>query len=241
MVMRRLRTLLATGVLAALVALALSACGGGGQNSAKADKVDNSARLANAFDKANINPLVGEWRRNRTCEEYVSRLKQAGLADQIGSHQDLLAEFGAGDADQGSQDSADPCEGVSGRVAHDHLFYEDGLFRSVDNKGNFVDDGHYRLSNDHTIVFPSHDESIPPVTAHFRFSDDLNTVTFDLVLPKNLDGCSEACRGDYAWAVSVFYSGLPWHRVCQADNKDNDISRRADELGETCLFDPMAL
>jgi hypothetical protein len=237
MVMRRLRTLLATGVLAALVALALSACRGGGQNSAKAEKVDKSARLANAFDKANINPLVGEWRRNIACEEYVSRLKQAGLSDQIPSHQELLAEFGAGDADQGSQDPADPCEGVNGRLTHDHLFYEDGLFRSVDNKGKFVDDGHYRLSNDHTIVFPGS----PPVAAHFRFSDHLNTVTFDLALPKNLDQCSEACRVDYAWAVSVFYSGLPWHRVCQEDNKDNDISGRPDELGETCLFDPMAL
>src|SRR5215212_6916604 len=56
--------------------------------------------LAKAFEKANINPLVGDWRRKRTCDELVSRLKQAGLADQIGSHQDLLAEFGAGDGDQ---------------------------------------------------------------------------------------------------------------------------------------------
>ena len=193
--------------------------------------------LAKAFDRANVNPLVGDWRRRRTCDELVSRLKQAGLADQIGSHQDLLAEFGAGDADQGSQDPNDPCRGVNGRLAHDHLFYRDGLFRSVDNKGNFVDFGHYRLPNDHTIVFPGS----PPVTAHFRFSDHLNTVTFDLVLPKNLDECSESCRGDYAWAVSVFYSGLPWHRVCQADNEDNNVFGRTDELGETCWVDPMKI
>src|SRR5215217_3555959 len=135
--------------------------------------------LAKAFDRANVNPIVGDWRRKRTCDELVSRLKQAGLADQISSHQDLLAEFGAGDPDQGSQDPDDPCRGVNGRLAHDHLFYRDGLFRSVDNNGNFVDDGHYRLPNDHTIVFPnSRDESFPPVTAHFRFSDHLNTVTF---------------------------------------------------------------
>src|SRR5215204_6092740 len=60
--------------------------------------------LAKAFEQANTNPLVGDWRRKRTCDEYVSRMKQAGLADQIPSHQELLAEFGAGDADQGSQD-----------------------------------------------------------------------------------------------------------------------------------------
>jgi hypothetical protein len=190
--------------------------------------------LAKAFEKANINPLVGDWRRKRTCEEYVSRLRQAGLGDQIPSHRELLAEFGAGAAS--GQDSAGPCKGVNGRLAHDHVFYRDGLFRSVDNNGNFVDDGHYRLPNDHTIVFPG-----SGITAHFRFSDHLNTVTFNLVLPKNLDECSESCRGDYAWAVSVFYSGLPWHRVCQADNVDNNVFGRADELGETCWVDPMKI
>ena len=41
----------------------------------------------------------------------------------------------------------------------------------------------------------------------------LNTVTFGLVLPRNLDDCSEHCREAYEWAVSVFFSGLPWHRV----------------------------
>jgi hypothetical protein len=187
--------------------------------------------LAKAFERANVNPLVGDWRRKRTCEEYVSRLRQAGLEDQIPSHQELLAEFGAGDA-QGGQG---PCRGVNGRPAHDHIFYRDGRFASVDNTGRFVDNDHYILPNDHTIVFPgSGSETVPPVTAHFRFSDHLNTVTFDLVLPKNLDQCSDRCRGDYAWAISVFFSGLQWHRVCQADDRDNNVNGRVDELGEPC-------
>lgn len=190
--------------------------------------------LAKAFEQAKINPLVGDWRRKRTCEEYVRRLKQAGLADQIPSHRQLLAEFGAGDA-QGGQNSDGPCRGVNGRLAHDHVFYRDGRFASVDNNGRFVDDGLYKLPNEHTIVFPnSRNASFPPVTAHFRFSDHLNTVTFDLVVPKNLDECSERCRGAYAWAVSVFLSELPWHRVCQADDRDNNVNGRTDELGEPC-------
>jgi hypothetical protein len=71
------------------------------------------------------------------------------------------------------------------------------------------------------------------VARHFRFSDDLNTVTFDLAPLKNLDECAERCRADYAWAISVFFSGLPWHRVCQADDRDN-VNSRTDELGEPC-------
>ena len=154
MVMRRLRALLATGMLAALAALALSACDGGG----------------------------------------------------------------AQDAAQSGQDSNDPCHGVNGRPSHDHVFYKDGRFASLNENGEFVDEDNYKLPNDHTIVFPgSGSKTFPPVTAHFRFSDHQNTVTFDLVLPKNLDECSKHCKGVYEWAVSVFYSGLPWKRVSQED------------------------
>src|SRR5215204_1431630 len=174
--------------------------------------------LARAFDRANINPLVGDWRRNLRCEEYVSRMKQAGLADMLPDH---------------------PCQGKKVRQ-HDHIFYRDGRFTSLNGKGDFVDTDHYILPHDHTIVFPgSGSQSFPPVTAHFRFSDHLNTVTFDLVLPKNLDECSERCQGAYEWAISVFYSGLPWHRVCQADHKDNNVNGRTDELSEHCWMDPV--
>ena len=174
--------------------------------------------LAKAFEKANINPLVGDWRRNLRCEEYVRRMKQAGLAEMLPDN---------------------PCQGKKVRQ-HDHIFYRDGRFTSLNGKGEYVDNGHYILPNDHTIVFPgSGSKTFPPVKAHFRFSDHLNTVKFDLVLPKNLDECSERCQGTYEWAISVFYSGLPWHRVCQADNRDNNVNGRTDELGEPCWIEPV--
>ena len=208
----------------------------GPQYPSKPGDYAEAAGLARAFGKANTNPLVGDWRRKRTCEEYVLRMKQARLADQIISHQELLAEFGAGEPGQGGQDSDGRCHGVNGRLAHDHIFYRDDRFTSVEQNGNFVDDGHYILPNDHTIVLFGPKNGL---TAHFHFSDHLNTVTFDLVLPKNLDECSESCRQDYAYAVSVFYSGLPWHRVCQGDNRDNNANGRTDELGERCWIDPV--
>src|SRR5215217_1364325 len=190
----------------------------GPQYPSKPGDYAKAAGLAKAFDRANINPLVGDWRRNLRCEEYERRMKQAGLADVLRDN---------------------PCQGKNGRQ-HDHIFYRDGRFTSVGGKGAFQDNGHYILPNDHTIVFPgSGSKTFPPVTAHFRFSDHLNTVTFDLVVPKNLDECSESCQGTYEWAISVFYSGLPWHRVCQGDNKDNNVNGRTDELGEPCWIDPV--
>jgi hypothetical protein len=97
--MRRLRALLATGVLVALVALALSSCGGGA----------SGAGSSGAGGDQKENPLVGTWRRVRTCEEYVHQLKQAGLAEMISGHQVLVEEFGTGNAAQSGQDSNDPC------------------------------------------------------------------------------------------------------------------------------------
>src|SRR5215212_1286166 len=94
-----LRVGLLMGLLLGLSLLLLVGCGG--QDSSE------------GFENENINnPLVGDWRRIRTCDEYVSEEKQAGFAYEIGSHQDLLAEFGAGNGDQGSQDSDGLCQGV---------------------------------------------------------------------------------------------------------------------------------
>src|SRR5215203_3154747 len=93
-----LRVGLLMGLLLGLSLLLLVACGG--QDSSEAQG------RAKAFEKANIdNPLVGDWRRIRKCDEYVSELKQAGLADLIGPHQDLVEEFGTGNAAQSHQDS----------------------------------------------------------------------------------------------------------------------------------------
>jgi hypothetical protein len=148
---RRLRVLLATGVLAALAALALSACGG------------------------------------------------------------------AQDAAQSGQDSNDPCQGVSDKGhPHDHVFYRDGRFASVDQDGEFVDDGHYKFANDRTIKF----QDPPNNLVHFRFSDDRNTVTFDVVQPNQ-------------YRVAVFYPGLPWKRVPLDDLwPGEEISEEISAKGE---------
>ena len=138
---------------------------------------------------------------------------------------------GAQDTAQGGQDSNDPCHGVNDKgQPHDHVFYKDGPFASLNQDGEFVDEDRYSLPNDHTIVFPgSGSKTFPPVTAHFRFSDHQNTVTFDLVLPKNLDECSKHCKGVYEWAVSVFYSGLPWKRVPQDDLWPVEVSAKGEK------------
>jgi len=198
-------------LLLALVLILLSACGGqGGQ-------AEKGAKKA-AANKEIDNPLVGTWRRVRTCDEYVHQLKQAGLAEMISGHQVLVEEFGTGNAAQSGQDSNDPCQGVNGRLPHDHVFYKDGRFASLNQDGEFVDDGHYKFVDDRTIDFGD-----PPGNlVHFRFSDDGDTVTFDLEIP-DMDNCSQHCREETNYRLNVFYPGLPWKRVPPEDQWPGEV------------------
>jgi hypothetical protein len=219
-----LRVGLLMGLLIGLSLLLLTACGGqGGQ-------AEKGAKKA-AANKQIDNPLVGTWRRTRTCDEYARQLRQAGLADTIPSHQEMVEYFGADDNAQSRQDPDDPCAGVSqDRVPHDHIFYKNGQFASMDENGEFADDGRYKLPNDRTIVWPPPSDPSDPwsqgpaITAHFRFSNDHDTVTFDVVLPDDLDKCSYMCREVYSWGVSVTYGGLPWDRVPPKDQWPGEAS-----------------
>ncbi|MDQ3531002.1 MAG: hypothetical protein M3456_01235 [Actinomycetota bacterium] len=183
-----------------------------------------------AANKEIDNPLVGTWRRTRTCDDYVSQLRQAGLADKIPSHQEFVGEFGA-DNTQSGQDPDDPCAGIKeAPVAHDNVFYKNGRFAALDENGEFTDAGHYKVPNDHTIVWPPPSDPTDPwstgpaVTAHFNFSNDHDTVKFDVVLPDNLDECSQLCRDVYGWGVIATYSERPWNHVPPEDQWPGEAS-----------------
>jgi hypothetical protein len=82
----------------------------------------------------------------------------------------------------------------------------------LNQNGEFVDDGHYKFVDDRTIKFGD-----PPGNlVHFRFSNDGDTVTFDVEIP-DMDKCSESCREETNYRLVVFYPGHPWQRVPPED------------------------
>ncbi len=195
------RQALGLGLLMTLVVFALSACGSGG------DQGGGKGGQDSAKNKGE-NPLVGTWRRERKCEELVSRMKKAGL-DELIPEWASPTEFAHVSSAQSLGPAEDPCRGVKdGNLPHDHVFYENGNFASVDDQGEFVDDGTYEFVDERTIEFAD-----PPANkVHFSFSDDFDTVTFDVQIP-DMDECSKDCRNETAYRLAVFYPGLPWKRV----------------------------
>jgi hypothetical protein len=146
--------------------------------------------------------LVGTWERETRCEELVSALGEAGLDDWV-----LESVAGNGfipgvrRPDQ-IRDPGDPCDGAVPRV-HAHFFTEDGMFGSLDWKGDQVDDGTYVVTDDGTFVVS---KEFPDVTFDYTIEGD--TISFDPVIPDCSPECFEA-----AWSVSVAYPGETWTRA----------------------------
>jgi hypothetical protein len=146
--------------------------------------------------------LVGTWERETRCDELVTALNEAGLDDWV-------LEFVAGNGfipgvrrpDQ-IRDPDDPCDGAVPRT-HSHFFTEDGMFGSLNWKGDQVDDGTYVVTDDGTFVVS---KEFPDVTFNYTIEGD--TISFDPVIPDCSPECFEA-----AWSVSVAYPGETWTRA----------------------------
>jgi hypothetical protein len=181
-----------------VLASVTAACGSDGSPStptASEDPIFTSPR-------AEVSPLVGEWRRVTTCEEFVTAQEEAGFGEDV-----LEGVAGNGfipgvrTADQ-LADPDDPCEGAVPRE-HSHFFTEWGTFGSLDWNGEQVDDGTYEIVDDRTFV-------IGTTTFHFKIVGG-DTITFDPLIP---DDCStKRCRGAASWSVAVAYPGETWERV----------------------------
>jgi hypothetical protein len=181
--MKRIRVAQMAVCLVAVCLATLTACGGDEKPQAKETKPS----------------IVGEWKRLTTCEQRVKALDDAGL----GKH---AAESVAGDgyipgvADvKDLKDPSDPCRGAKPHE-HSHFFTDEGQFGSLDDTGQQVDDGSYRLVGKNSVV-------IGKVTFHYTVTRD--TLTLDPVMPD----CTKSGCFDAQWAVAVSYNGLPWKRV----------------------------
>jgi hypothetical protein len=139
-----------------------------------------------------------------SCGELVHALHEEGL--------DALAPGVAGDYFPGSTPQQlakkdDLCAGATPQ-RHSHFFTDTGAFGSVDQDGNQVDDGTYKVLANHTLVIGD---------AQFRYRIvSGKTLVLHPVIRKADRRQALANPLEFAtagWQVSVTYEGLPWKRV----------------------------
>lgn len=150
--------------------------------------------------------IVGRWQQSHTCDELVSALNALGLG--------ALAPGVVGDyfPDQTPEELAaksDICSGATPQL-HSHFFTASGLFGSLDQFQNQVDDGTYVIVDSNTFMIGD---------ATFDYSIHGGTLTLTPIITNQQR--REALRHPWefstaGWMVAVSYPGTKWNQVaCQ--------------------------
>jgi hypothetical protein len=158
---------------------------------------------ASAAAHSDVAPIVGRWAQTHRCQQLVDALNAQGLG--------ALAPGVVGDyfPDQTYAELAakpDLCSGAK-PLRHSHFFTASGLFGSLDQFGNQVDDGTYEIVDSNTIRIND---------GTFGYSIQGNTLALTpLITDKQR---REALRDPAAfstagWMVAVSYPGTTWEGV----------------------------
>ena len=167
-------------------------------------------RPAVASGSEPVAPIVGRWQQVHTCQELVDALNALGLG--------ALAPGVVGDyfPDQTYDQLAakdDLCSGAKPQQ-HSHFFTASGLFGSLDQFGNQVDDGTYVIVDSNTIQI-----TIEFGVGTFDYSIQGGTLQLTPVITDKQR--REALRHPEqfsiaGWMVAVAYPGTKWKNVpCQ--------------------------
>ena len=192
---------------AALIVAVLLVGGCGGSDSGGAESVQETTTKTPAKTKSS---LVGRWELMRTCESQVAALRKAGLGE--------LAPSVAGDYFPGT----DPAQLAKKRrvcagahaAAHSHFFTSDGEFGSLDENGERVDDGTYRLVDGDTLRI----DSEKSVTFDYQIESGNRLSLQPVITPKmRREALANPLEFSAAgWALSVAIPGQKWKRVACA-------------------------
>jgi hypothetical protein len=196
-----------------LIALILigSSCGSDGPSAASSG-TSESPEVANSpnsptdtVSSAPVEPLVGLWQRETTCEELVDAFDAAGMRQLAPA-----ALAGNGLVSGSTQEIArrnEICKGAKPRI-HSHFFTADGEFGSLDWNGQQVDDGTYKIVDGRTF-------KIVNMAFRYRITSG-DTLTLDPLISKTQRRRALAHPGEFSpalWAVSVAFPGNTWERA----------------------------
>jgi hypothetical protein len=150
--------------------------------------------------------IVGRWQQSHTCDQLVSALNTLGLGS--------LAPGVVGDyfPDQTGEELAakpDICSGALPQL-HSHFFTGSGLFGSLDQFKNQVDDGTYVIVDSNTFM-------IGDATFDYSIHGGKLALTPRITDQQRQEALSNPWNFSTAgWMVAVTYPGTTWNTVaCQ--------------------------
>jgi hypothetical protein len=152
--------------------------------------------------------IVGRWEQVHTCQQLVRSLKKVNLLPLAPG---VVGDYFPDKTPQQLARKAHICQGAKPQ-RHSHFFTRDGRFGSVDQHGQQVDDGTYRLIDARTFSIENPDVS---GSFHYRIAHR-KVLTLRPVITSQMRQEALAHPLEFSaagWAVAVSYIGLPWHRV----------------------------
>lgn len=220
--MRRMSQLVSRLLLPGVLVLAVTGCGSDSSTPTAADAgspTNASAPAASlpASSSPPAAPIVGRWAQFHTCPHVVRAYRSAGLG-QMASLQ--AAAFGPDRPDselpppaqvraraEKLEQGGDLCAGAHAPYRHYHFFSPAGLFGSLDEHLQQVDDGTYQVKGDTLVIGPG----------RFRYHvTNGDTLTLEPLLTPQQRREALAHPQDFSdgsWMASVAYAGSTWHRV----------------------------
>jgi hypothetical protein len=193
---------------AVAVAMAvLTACGGSAAPSqATGGAVDADGAEPEAAASEASSPLVGLWMQVHTCEQLLTALGEAGLAEIAPA---VVGDFFPDQSPEELGAKEDLCSGARPQ-RHYHYFDASGAFGSLDQHRQQVDDGPYTVDGDTLRIG---DETWGGAWTYTISGDQLSLtpmITDEQVEQALADPFGFSPAG---WMVAVAYTGTTWKRV----------------------------
>jgi hypothetical protein len=148
--------------------------------------------------------IVGRWKQVHTCDQLVDVLESNGLAQVAPA---TVLDYFPDSSPSEVARKPDICKGARPQ-AHYHFFNEFDSFGSLDQDGNQVDDGTYKLINHRTF-------RIGKARFRYRIEQDRTLVLHPVITaPDRRRALAHPLQFSTAgWQVAVSYDGRPWKRV----------------------------
>lgn len=170
-----------------------------------------SASAVSAAGGTSTAPIVGRWQQSHTCDELVSALNALGLGTLAPG---VVGDYFPNLTPEELAAKPDICSGALPQL-HSHFFTASGLFGSLDQFQNQVDDGTYVIVDSNTFMIGN--ATIGNATFDYSIQAELLALTPIITAKQRREALRHPWDFSTAgWMVAVSYPGTTWNQVaCQ--------------------------